>query len=424
MIRVRNDFEGARLGSALVDGAEVNIELLYETPVTADWMTHEYRLHFTFGIENLGDEPRNVRVKVGGASRETLPPVTPLIYMSSDPLTGYRPYNVSGATDEYQLYDFDMNIAPKQVTYIANCLPRPLSRLTQQFDSIAEQAGAERIVFGKTLEGRELVAYRYGIGDKPVVLVSSGIHPPEPDTLATEALMGFMADTKSAELRRHFDFVFAPILNPDGYHHGSQAGNAAGINFYWDFRHWDNNRCPEAAYFYEFALKTVPLIYFDFHAYTFQWKKHASPYIKPLSRYRDGQVRQLVARINETMLRSVSDGKSMTGFPTYAPSTLGEKLTRKFNTITYAKYHVHLKDGEQGCRDHALKAVSTACSVAMAADMASNQRVLVAPHGEVKRELLHELVRWLAVYWHGWLLSSLREVYGRMLPTLRKYGLR
>jgi len=167
-----------------------------------------------------------------------------------------------------------------------------------------------------------------------------------------------------------------------------------------------------------------PILYFDFHAYTFQWRKHASPYCKPLSRYRDDRVRKVVQKINERILAQVSAGKSLTGFATFAPTTLGEKLTRKFNTITYAKYHIHLKDGEDECRDHAVRAVTTACSVLIEENMADNAAVLTAPFGKITKDLPNEMLRMLQVYWCGYFRPLVQKYYAMMLPFLRRHGLR
>jgi hypothetical protein len=333
-IIVQANFEGARLGSSSVEGNTVKVELLYDEPVVADWKRHDYRLHFTFGVENRKGTEKKVRIRVTGGDREELPYSSPLIFASNQAFTGYQRIEVEGASDEFNTYDFDVLIAAGETLYIANCLPRFLSRLMPIFDELALDAGAVREVFGHSIEGRELIAYKFiGKGDdRPKVLISSGIHPPEPDTLATEGLIEFLGKNDSEALREFFDFVVVPVMNPDGYAHGSQAGNAAGINFYWDFRYHDPTHCPEARALYDYAMELKPVLYFDFHAYTFQSRKHASPYCKPVRRYRGNKVRLAVAESYERVKKEVSNGKGIYGFGTYAPSTFGEILTRDTQT--------------------------------------------------------------------------------------------
>lgn len=416
-IVIISEFEGSRLGSAKVEGNTVKVELLYDEPIVADWNRHDYRLHFTFGIKNYSDHDKELRILVNGGNRDVLPYTSPLIYSSQEALSGYRRIEVEGASDQFNTYDFDVHVEAGKTIYLANCLPRFLSRLMPVLDQTAMDAGAEREIFGHSIEGRELIAYKFiGNGeDRPLVLVSSGIHPPEPDTLATEALINFLGTNESGEMRKTFDFVIVPIMNPDGYAHGSQAGNAAGINFYWDFRYYDKARCPEAAALYEYAIKLKPVLYFDFHAYTFQLRKHASPYCKPVRRYRGEGVRQAIADSYDRVRNNVSDGKGMYSFGTFAPSTFGEILTRKLNTIGYAKYHIHLKDGVQECRDHAVSVVTTVCQALQDNQLQKASDILVRPHGNVPKEPLQELVRKLDIYWSGYFFPLLYGFYCRYI---------
>lgn len=416
ILRVRDDFEASRLGSAQVRGNEARIELRYETPVTADGMSHDYRLHFTFGLENLTASPLRARVRIGGGDRAQLPYPGPLIYASGDPREGYRLLAVEGASDEVNRYDFDVALRGRQAIYLANCLPRPLSVVVPCLERAAERGGARKVVFGRSLEQRDLIAYEYRNpgADRPLVLVSSGIHPPEPDTLATEALMDFLATEEGQALRAAYDVVVAPVLNPDGYYHGTQAGNAAGINFYWDFRHRDEAHCPEAVALHRYAMELRPAVYFDFHAYTFQRRKHASPYCRPVSRYRGREVRAVVRSLNQALLDRVSRGKRMEGFVTYAPSTLGEKLTRELNTISYAKYHVHLQEGEAACREHAVAAVRVVCEGLAAGGISRASQVLRSPYGMVEREVFREWSRRGQVWLQGYLRPALRRMLNRL----------
>jgi hypothetical protein len=50
----------------------------------------------------------------------------------------------------------------------------------------------------------------------------------------------------------------------------------------------------------------------------------------------------------------VGDGslELVTTFPAFAPHTLGTMLARKYQTLTLAKYHLHLKEGVDASRAH------------------------------------------------------------------------
>jgi len=103
----------------------------------------------------------------------------------------------------------------------------------------------------------------------------------------------------------------------------------------------------------------------------------------------------------------------MYSFGTFAPSTFGEILTRKLNTIGYAKYHIHLHDGVQESRDHAVAVVTTVCQVLKDHQLLSASDILVLPHGTVPREIIQEWKRKLDVYWSGYFFPLLYGIYLR-----------
>jgi len=145
-----------------------------------------------------------------------------------------------------------------------------------------------------------------------------------------------------------------PVTNPDGYALETQGSNAAGINFYWHFARELPDRCPEAAALWAFATKLAPRGYIDFHCYTFQLGKEPGPYQRPLRFYRAPTVRQACLALYAA-LADDRDGVPLTGFSAYAPHTLGAMLTAHFDTITLAKYHLHLAEGERGCEVRGLR---------------------------------------------------------------------
>lgn len=416
MIRIINDFAGASVGECRVQEGRVLVSLRRDPHTKADYISHDYNYHFIFGLHNQssGEESPSVLVECqdeSGLSQQGM------IYCSRSLEQEFELADFPCLHDSYIRYCLKPVLAPGETLYLANTYFRPPQTIIEGFEDLARAGGAKARVYGKSLEGRDLKAYHYedqAPENAPLVLISSGFHPPEPDTLASAAIMEYLASEAGQELRRQFRFVIAPLVNPDGFFLGTQGHNAAGINIYWLFAKDDPKNAPEAAALWELACANPPSLYFDFHAYTFQGaRKHASPYIKPLIFYRGDEVKQAAAAINRNLL-AYTGGKAMEGFATYAPSTLGAMLTQRFNTITYAKYHVHLADGVQACRKHGLEVVKIACQTLQDLGVRDQARILTRPQG-VQRAGLWEGPK-LALYraWNGPIKHRLRPLAARL----------
>ncbi|MEK9643943.1 MAG: M14 family zinc carboxypeptidase [Alphaproteobacteria bacterium] len=350
MIRILEDHTGTRIGSARVDGAHVAVDMRHEPMTRADWTTHDYNVHFCVGLENAGPADTEIELSVEGGRWDDLPDRTPLLYAANDAAGPFAPATFPARTDLRRRYVARIPLAAGARVYVANTLVRDLSLLSADFDKIASAGGAERRVIGHSLEDRELVAYLYGDPAKGTLLVSSGFHPPEPDTLATAEIMRYLASAEGQALAARLAVAILPITNPDGYADGTQGSNAADINFYWHFARELPQRCPEAAALWRFAESLAPRAYIDFHCYTFQLGKQAGPYLRP-SFFHDGAPVRTACEALYRRLQEDVPGRPVTGFGTYAPHTLGAMLNARFDTISLAKYHLHLAEGEAGCRD-------------------------------------------------------------------------
>jgi len=349
-IRISEELAGPATESATVIGSRVDVALRREAMTRADWTTHDYNVHFSVGLQNDGAVDTDALVSVEGGEWDKLPTRSPLIYGAASPDGPWTPCDFAARTDLKKRYAIRVPLRSGERRFIANTLPRRLGDLQLTFDELATRGGARRVIYGKSLEGRELVAYCYGNSDRATVLVTSGFHPPEPDTLSAEAIMAWLAEDGAGTVLSQLAVVVVPVVNPDGYAHQTQGSNAAGVNLFWDFRAEDERRCPEAAALWRFAADLAPRGYIDFHAYTFQLDKVPGPYCRPLGCYRDKAVRE-AAQSLYSQLSTASGSAPVFGFSTYAPATLGSRLNRRFDTLTVAKYHVHLKEGADGCRD-------------------------------------------------------------------------
>ncbi|MCX7803713.1 MAG: M14 family zinc carboxypeptidase [Planctomycetota bacterium] len=108
---------------------------------------------------------------------------------------------------------------------------------TYDFESLAadrrraREAGFSEEVFGKSFEGRDMVALSAGRTGAPVIFVVSRFHPYE--TAGTHAISGMIealaADlAKGGPLTSAFRFVIVPIANPDGVAGGCCKRSRAG----------------------------------------------------------------------------------------------------------------------------------------------------------------------------------------------------
>jgi len=221
----------------------------------------------------------------------------------------------------------------------------------------------------------------------------------EADTFATEAIMENLSTNEGKSLLKYFNFIIIPIVNPDGFSHGYNGCNVKGINLYWDFKERDKANAPEAYYLWRYLSKMQPSIYLDFHSYTFQLhRKKASPYIKPLFFYRGEEIKNLVNTINKELI-SLHNGYYLSGGLTYAPSTLSYKLTNKFNTITNAKYHLHIVDGKEEFKNKAVNIVKKISQQIIAQDFHDKNKILAYPYGYVRSNIKDMIRRKLEVLW-------------------------
>ncbi|MCB2226171.1 MAG: hypothetical protein KQH53_05785 [Desulfarculaceae bacterium] len=415
MLELIHDFEGAILGGGEVQGVRVRAQLRRDPVTRADGASHDYNYHFVFGLRNTGDAPVSAEVGLECAGPEGLDREA-LIYATPSLGQEFAPAEFPALGDGGRRTWLRPVIPPRSELYLANTYPRQPRKLIAGLDALAQAGGARRGVYGKSLEGRDLTAYYYPAAkgpDQACVFITSGFHPPEPDTLAAEAVMAWLASDEAAEARRELSFCVAPMANPDGFFLGTQGHNAAGVNFYWEFEPSQRERIPEAAALWALARGLQPALYFDFHAYTFQGAaKQAGPYLKPLHFYRGEAVRGLAGGM-EALLLELTHGGCMRGESPLARSTLQARLTTRFNTITFAKYHLHLGAGVEACREHGREVVSRCVGAMLEAGLTRREQILAAPWGGQPRDPARKLRAVGQALWAGPLKGFLRARLGR-----------
>ena len=342
------------MAPARAKGTLVLARLPREKMTRADWTTHDYNVHFLLGIENDGAEPANVEACIECEDFDSVPDRKPMLYAATSIDGPWTPAPFEARTDGKTRYAFRARLDAGSQLHIANTLPRPLENTINSFRDIASRAGLIVTEYGRSLEGRPLLAAEAGSPDGTPVLVSSGFHPPEPDTLATLAILNWLASEEAAAARKEFRIVVIPVANPDGYARGTQGSNAADINMYWHFARELPDRCPEATALWQLAANLRPRGYIDFHCYTLQLDKKPGPYLRPIRYYRDPAIRTAVERLYSGFVQG-PNLERVTTFPAFAPHTLGSMLSAEYQTVTLAKYHLHLKDGVEETERHGVQ---------------------------------------------------------------------
>lgn len=385
-MKVLSNFEGAMVGPDEVRNNEIFLRVREEKTTCADGFCHDYGYHFSFGIENDSDEVAEARIYLNCRSADDVPDKPALIFKGDSPEKPMERFQGDARTDRSKKTFIRLPLKARETAYLANYYFRSYRQLSALFDDLGQRCGAERSVIGRTVGGKELVSYRLkpqGPASAGSILITSGFHPPESDTVATEEIFRKLADPEWRRVFAGHDLYLVPISNPDGFVMGHNAANGAQVNFQWKFDVSDPDAIPEAMALWALAERIKPILYFDFHGYTFQMdEKFASPYLKPTVFYQGRAVRRVVKIMNERIM-SLTNNRFKGGLLTYAPSTFFQQLTERFNTITYAKFHIHIMDGLDKCRRLATDVLAAAVDTLRHEGFTSAEQILKKPHGRV-----------------------------------------
>ena len=394
--RLVTAYDGANADGFHVEAEDDRLIMHYppETCV-ASGISHDYAWSFNFGVENPGDAPLELDVLLNCESETGWSGQPFALYTSRDPSLGFRLEDEVGKSDAYTRYVFKARVLAGQTVYFSNTLARHYATLESDFRGQAKRFGARVSEYGRSVEGRGLYALEYGdlANGKPTVVITTGVHPPEGDTYASEALADHLGSEPQPQCLERLNVVLIPMVNPDGFVHGINGSNVNGINLYWEFRprRW-RTRAPEAYYLWKYLLELKPALYLDFHAYVTQKHKHMRPYLKPNWMYHGKEVRQVVEAM-DGFLSDYCDGRAVRGYTTYGRTTLAYLLTRELNTVTYTKFHFHLGEGVPAVRRHAVAIFDGLCEILRDQEVTTAQQI-VRPRGWRSRLLLAGAVLW------------------------------
>jgi|LGOV01.1.fsa_nt_gb 2-polyprenyl-3-methyl-5-hydroxy-6-metoxy-1,4-benzoquinol methylase len=328
----------------------------------------DYKWYFCVRLANLSDTLVHLTLdaqRPGSSDIDWMASPVP-VFVSEDFET-WQPLLGAQMTPKYD-YRLPITLNSGQAIYISNSLPHRYDAMCDWLRQIqTTHSGISRLTsLGQSIQGRDILCLTISETPDTIdtendrILITSGTHPAEPDWLATTAIIEKLLSDESwaRDARQKYIFDVIPQLNPDGFVLGTNGCNANGINPYWDFRQHDYKNSPETAYLWKWIEKHLPAIYLDFHCYVHNLNKDYQPYLKPNSDYHHPAIRRIVSELDNRLLM-LSQGRAMRGKHTNLPSTLAYQITAKYDTITYTKYHLHLKHGIEHCRNLGLSVLKT-----------------------------------------------------------------
>lgn len=415
IIKILDKFEGAMIANYIIKDNNIYMELKKEKPTFGFRnKKFDYNLHFHFGLHNQSKKDEIYNIFIECDNNNDLHHPMPRLWISGNIDEEYKLVNnIDGKTDFHGKYCFTVHLVAGQLLYIANFPPIKFSRLNKIFQDLAAKSNAKEIIVGRTVENRCIKAYEYGdLKNKPTILFVAGFHPPERDTVAIIAIMEKLSNNNKwkEEIFESYSFSVIPILNPDGFANAMQGSNINEINFHWKFFGHSIDECPEANSIWEYCLRIKPIVFFDFHAFTFQ-DNNAMIYWIPKGYYVSKKVRRIQNDLNKR-LKELCRGKFSTSEKILAPNLLSTKLRNDIGTLTSPKFHLHMKDGINKSKEMAIMCLEIVLSVLRYHKIKSSTEILKKPYGKIKSHIQDEIRIRLLNYWYFRLKSIYRKILG------------
>jgi len=414
-IKFLDDFEGSMIGNHHFQGNNLFIELKKEKPTEGhNKKKFDYNLHFHFGLCALSNDMDNVNIFIDSNNKNDLPHNLPRLWISDSFDREYQLVtDIVGKTDFHGKYFFEIKLEAKKDLYIANFPPLRYTRLKKEIQDLSLKSNAKEVIIGKSVENRDIKAYEYGnINEKPTILIVSGFHPPERDTVAIEAIMEkFFSDKQwKEEIFRNYSFSLIPVLNPDGFANMMQGSNMNNINFHWRFFGNSIDQCPESHFIWEYCKTIKPIVFFDFHAFTFQ-DNNAMPYLIPKGYYVGKKARMVQNDLNISLKELCSDRYSRAE-KIFSPNLLSTRLRNDFGTITSPKFHLHMKDGINESKEMAINCFEIILDVLHKYKIESSDEILKKPYGKIKSNINDEVRIKMLNFWNFRIKSILKKIVG------------
>jgi hypothetical protein len=414
-IEVFDEFENAMISKYSIQDYKMYIDLKKEKPTIGfKNKKFDYNLHLNFGVYNKSQDEKEISVFIDCSKENELKNSIPWLWTSNDFNKEYKlTKNISGKTDFHGKNFFKLLIKSNEKIFIANFPPKSYNKIRAEFTELSTKTKANKINIGKTTQGRDIIAYEYGdINNKPTILFVSGFHPPERDTIAIGAIMERFLDKQWRDkVLRNYSFSFIPILNPDGFANSMQGSNIKEINFHWKFFGNSMEDCPEAHNIWEYCMKLKPIVFFDFHAFTFQ-NNSPRPYLIPDGYYISKKGRAIQKYYNSSLSKLCGLGKnnSIRNEVILAPNLLATGLRDKFGTVTAPKFHLHMKDGIEKTKEMAVNCLDIILDGLKKYDIYSSDEILKIPYGKVKASIQDNLRIKRLNLWFFYMIPLIKKI--------------
>jgi len=416
-IKILDNFEGAMIGDYSIRNNIIYARLKKEKP-TYGFRNEkiDYNLHFHFGIKNQTNKKIIIKVFIECKKEEELHQSLPRIWISRDNNIEYKlERNVVGKTDFRGKYIFNLHFNTEQILYIANFPPIRFSRLNKIFQDLSVKSNAKVVTVGQTIDNHFIKAYEYGnINEKPTILFVAGFHPPERDTIAIEAIIErFLNNQWKEKVLQSYSFSLIPVLNPDGFAKAMQGSNSKEINFHWKFFGNSKKLCPESYSVWEYCSKIKPIVFFDFHSFTFQ-NNEARPYLIPRG-YHIGKKSQHLQNYFNEKLKDLCNNEYSKNEDILAPVLLATRLRSKFGTIIIPKFHLHMKNGINESKLMSLSCLELILKGLNYYKVNNSAEILKFPYGKNKPTINDKLRIKILNFWYFYLKRFLKYIISNYL---------
>jgi hypothetical protein len=422
-IKILDHFEGAMINGYSINKNNIYIYLKKEKP-TIGYRNKKfnYNLHFHFGIKNKINKKININIFIECKNEDELQQSLPWLWVSHNINHNYNlDREIIGKTDFHGKYYFKLSLELKEILYIANFPPIRFSKLKKIVEDLSKKSHAKKVVVGHTVENQYINAYEYGdIYKKPTILLVSGFHPPERDTIASEAIMEKLINKKWREkILDKYSVSLIPVLNPDGFSNVMQGSNISEINLHWKFFGNTIEKCPEAHYIWEYCQKIKPIIFFDFHAFTFQNNEPRPNWIP--KGYYGGRKAKLIQNTLNKELRKLCNGNFKINEAIFSPYLLATGLRKKIGTIIAPKFHLHMKKGMVESKKMAIDCLEIIINILNQHKVCTKEDILIKPFGNNK-QYLHNIIKIKFLdYWYLKLKPMIRIIYIFISKKLKIY---
>ena len=414
--KVLTKFEGAMIGDYVIEENNLFIKLKKEKPTFGyKNVKFDYNLHFNFGLINKSKKEKIIRIFLECKSEKELKNSLKWLWLSDDCNKEYKlSKNIFGKTNFHGKYFFKLKLKPEQVVYISNFPPKSYKKLEKEFTELSLKTKAKKVILGKTVQRKNIIAYEYGdLTSKPTLLFVSGFHPPERDTIAIEAIMEkFLNNQWKYKVLKNYSFSFIPILNPDGFANYMQGSNINEINFHWKFFGNSLSECPEAHNIWEYCTRIKPIIFFDFHAFTFQ-DNNPRPYLIPEGYYIPKKARLIQKFLNSELSKLCNNSYSKNEI-ILAPTLLATRLRDKIGTITIPKFHMHMKNGLEETKQMAIDCFDIIINGLNTYNINDSGEILKIPYGKIRPKIFDRIRINILNFWYFQLISIIKKVVNKV----------